>query len=284
MNNANWVVEERMALVPVIGDLLKSSLPEHDVHEEKVTFGAHLNQYFYLCWPKDPALRRRSAVLFVHGGGWSTGNAFLYRFVGHFFAGLGYPTILGGYRLAPRAHFPAQIEDATAGLELGVQALLARGVKIERVIVGGHSAGGELAGLLVYDPARCIRVRIAPAALAGFFAISSPLDFSACTNPALQKMIVDYLGKNPRRDLADPIGLIRGDESVPAFFIHGDRDPLVDLENTLSFAGRLMRSRTCPVWVHLVHGGHHADLAALFLRDLQPTRAFARWLADCDRP
>jgi acetyl esterase/lipase len=280
--NTAWVVEERMALVPEIGKLLKSSLPVAQLREEKVTYGDAPNQYFYLCWPAAVEQRRRSAVLFLHGGGWSTGNPFLFRFVGHFFAGLGYPTILGGYRMAPAAHYPAQVEDSSIDLEVGVEALANRGVALEQLIVGGQSAGAHLASLLVYNRALRSAELIAPLRLAGFFSISGPLSFSACSVPSLRKMIADLMGDGYRWGMADPIRYIRGDETVPAVLIHGDRDPLVDLQNTLSFAKRLSRSRSCKVDVHLVRGGHHADLASLFLEDKPAARVFKNWLAVCD--
>jgi acetyl esterase/lipase len=282
--NTAWVVEERMALVPEIGMLLKSSLPVADLREEKVTFGDAPNQYFYLCWPENIEHRRKSAVLFLHGGGWSTGNPFLFRFVGHFFAGLGYPTILGGYRMAPAEHYPAQAEDSSIDLEVGVEALATRGVALDQLIVGGQSAGAHLASLLVYNRALRSAELIAPLKLAGFFSISGPLNFTACGVPSLRKMIADLMGDGYRWGMADPIRFIRGDETLPAFFIHGDRDPLVEMQNTLSFAKRLARSRSCKVDVHLVRGGHHADLATLFLRDQPATRVFKHWLEGCDRP
>jgi len=283
MMNRSWVVEERMALVPVLGKVLAKSLPEHDLVEEKVPFGPHPNQYFYLCWPERAELRKHTAVLFLHGGGWSTGNPFLFRFIGHFFAGQGYPTILGGYRMAPEWHYPAHMDDVTSSLKIGVEELCEHGLEIERVVIGGQSAGGHLASLMVYDHSRPTREVISPAELAGFFSISGPLDFSVCHNPSLIQMIDDLMGDYSGWGAADPVHFIHKDERIPAFLVHGDRDPLVELENTLSFAKRLAHSRTCPVEVQIVRGGHHADLAAMFLEDWPATRAFLRWLARCDR-
>jgi acetyl esterase/lipase len=236
-----------------------------------------------LVWPTQPELRRRSAVLFLHGGGWYSGNPLLFRFVGHFFARLGYPTLLGGYRLAPNFQFPAQMDDVYSGLDAGLQALEQHGVGVDRIIVGGQSAGAQLAALLVYDrdnPAR-------PAALqgesiAGFFSISGPLSFADCTQPDLLKMIADFMGPNADWKAADPIHFIRGDEKLPALLIHGDRDPLVDMANTRAFAARLAESCSNPVEVFLVRGGHHADLVALFVNDLPITQVLEKWLARCE--
>jgi acetyl esterase/lipase len=187
---------------------------------------------------------------------------------------------LGGYRLAPEFHLADQMADARAGLAAGLAALASAGIRADRVIAGGQSAGAHLAGLLVYD--RGQDGGFLQSLFGGFFSISGPLDFSACTHPSLQHMIADLLGPESSRERADPISHLRGDERVPALLIHGDRDPLVDLQNTLTFAERLRKGGSSPVEVHLVQVGHHADLAALFLKDLSVTLALERWLNRVD--
>ena len=168
--------------------------------------------------------------------------------------------------------------DIRAGLAAGLAALASAGIRVDRVIAGGQSAGAHLAGLLVYS-----RAEVPQDMFGGFFSISGPLDFSACTHPSLQRMIADLLGPETGSELADPISNLRGDERVPALLIHGDRDPLVDLQNALSFAERLRIGGSSPVELHMVRGGHHADLAALFLKDLSVTLALERWLNRVDR-
>ncbi len=280
----SWESEERAALVPVLGKLAVKSLPRTDFHEEKIRFGPHAQQYLMLFRPNEAYQERHTAIFFLHGGGWHSGSPALYHFAGHYFAGLGFPTILGGYRLAPAFTYPAQLYDVWDGLQAGLDALTAHGAQVERVIAGGISAGAHLAALLVYDRGQGGRSAPAPRLFSGFFSISGPLDFSACSSDDIQKMIADFIGEPANRDAADPIRVLHGDETVPALFIHGKRDPLVDVQNTLSFAARLKQSQTCPVEVHLVEGGHHADLAALFVDDLPVNQAFERWLNRCDRP
>ncbi|MDR3574510.1 MAG: alpha/beta hydrolase [Anaerolineaceae bacterium] len=278
-----WVVEERVALLPTIGKLLAKSLPKPDLAEEKVRFGSDPQQVMLLVWPSRPELRRKSAVLFLHGGGWYSGNPLLFRFVGHFFASLGYPTLLGGYRLAPNNKFPAQMEDIYRGLNTGLYALAQHGVNVDQIIAGGQSAGAQLSALLVYDRYHAARASaLQGKSIAGYFSISGPISFADCTNPELLKMIADLMGEGVDWNAADPIRFIQGDEKVPALLIHGDRDPLVDMANTRAFAARLAQSCANPVEVFLVRGGHHADLVALFVNDLPITQVLEKWLVRCD--
>ncbi|MDD5369450.1 MAG: alpha/beta hydrolase [Anaerolineaceae bacterium] len=279
-NNTNWLIEERLALVPEIGKFVRASLPKPDLVEERVQYGEHPNQYNLLFWPENPELRRLTSMFFLHGGGWSSGSPALYRFIGHFFARLGYPTILGGYRLAPEFQYPVQLDDVYASLTAGLSVLHSLGLGAQRVIAGGISAGGHLASLLVYDRDAAGRNLLAGDLFAGVLSISGPLSFATCTNPSLLEMIDDFVGSQANSDRADAIQSIRGDERIPALLIHGDRDPLVDMENSLAFASRLAHSGTCPVEMHLAHGWHHADLAAMFLRKLPETQILKDWLAN----
>jgi acetyl esterase/lipase len=278
-----WIVEERVALVPVIGKAVAESLPHPGLMEARIRYGPHPQQTILLCWPAEGQPRRHSAVLFLHGGGWGWGSPHLFRFVGHFFAELGFPALLGGYRLAPGFHYPAQIDDVCSGLEAGLQVFAKRGVRVDQVIAGGQSAGAHLAALLVYDRSRSGWGDLRQELFNGFYSISGPLSFADCSQPALQKMIADFTENPINWEAADPIRYIRGDERVPALLVHGERDPLVDVENTLAFAARLAQNQTCRVEVNLVKEGHHADLAGLFVEDLPVSRVFKKWLLRCDR-
>ncbi|MDI9501383.1 MAG: hypothetical protein QM236_11265, partial [Bacillota bacterium] len=73
-------------------------------------YGTDRHQYGVIIRPK--AGQEKSAVIFFcHGGGWRQGFPGLFRFVGYYFADLGYTTILAGYRKVPRHVFPVQAED-----------------------------------------------------------------------------------------------------------------------------------------------------------------------------
>lgn len=278
-----WVLEERMALLPVVSRALKENLRRTDLVEESLSFGVHPHQVVYLFWPMRQAARRQTAVFFLHGGGWYTGHPRYYHFVGHFFAGLGFPTLVSGYRLAPAYRYPAQVEDAYAGLEAGLRAFAMRGFPLRRVIAGGQSAGAELAALLVYDRSRRVRGVLREQQFAGFYSISGPLSFEDCVQPNLRAMIAEYMGERDDWRVADPIQYLRGDERVPALLFHGDRDPLVDLQNAIAFAERLKQSPHSSVELRVVQGGHHADLAAIFVDEMQERSLFEQWLIQCDQ-
>lgn len=79
------------------------------------------------------------ALLFVHGGGFIAGSPRTHRsFVAWLAHSAGVATFSLDYRLAPEHPYPAALDDCVAAL----QALRAEGL---RVVIGGDSAGGQLA-------------------------------------------------------------------------------------------------------------------------------------------
>ncbi|PPJ20174.1 alpha/beta hydrolase [Nocardia nova] len=89
---------------------------------------------------------RTPALLWMHGGGYTTGNARLDDHKCHWFATtLGITVASVGYRLAPEHPYPAALDDCHAAFDW-----LANlpAVDPSRIAVGGASAGGGLAAAL----------------------------------------------------------------------------------------------------------------------------------------
>ncbi|SCZ80028.1 alpha/beta hydrolase [Acidaminobacter hydrogenoformans] len=91
-------------------------------------------------------------VLNIHGGGFVSGdldndNIRASKIAKH----VGCTVVSVGYRLAPQAVFPAQLEDALAALEYAITHADSLGINPEKIGVFGTSAGGCIsAGLCLY--------------------------------------------------------------------------------------------------------------------------------------
>jgi monoterpene epsilon-lactone hydrolase len=86
------------------------------------------------------------ALLFLHGGGYVIGSLKTHRHLLSRFAVAAHVTGYQlDYRLAPEHPYPAALEDA----ENAYRQLLASGIAPENLIVGGESAGGNLATALL---------------------------------------------------------------------------------------------------------------------------------------
>jgi acetyl esterase/lipase len=94
--------------------------------------------------PGVPASRsdgRRRVILYLHGGGWLFGNVGTHRrLISRISRGSGVPALALDYRMVPAVTLAEEIADCVAGYRW----LLEKGVKPERIVIMGDSAGGHL--------------------------------------------------------------------------------------------------------------------------------------------
>ncbi|MEL3948418.1 alpha/beta hydrolase [Streptomyces sp. LNU-CPARS28] len=89
-------------------------------------------------------------LYYMHGGAMVMGNAWsvLPRILDEWVLPLNLAVVSVEYRLAPRAQYPAPLEDCYAGLVWATEHAADLGVDADRVVIGGKSAGGGLAAAL----------------------------------------------------------------------------------------------------------------------------------------
>jgi len=269
-----WQIEEYLNLPFLLLRAQWANENQEEVTCTRVDFGSHPQQHVLICLPIHLDRWQRTAVYFLPGGGWRIGNPNLFRFIGYFFARLGYPTIIGGYRLAPAFKFPRQLEDACQGLDAGLKDMKCRGLSIEKVILGGQSTGAQLSSLLAYDRNESIRQYLSQGDIAGLLLISGPLNFHLCSERGISKLITGYIDSQAAWEQADPIRHVKGDEDIPILCIHGQKDPLVNVQNAFTFAAQVKPGLSK---IQVVMGAHHYDLIKLFCTKDHPV---AQWIVD----
>jgi len=151
---------------------------------------------------------------------------------------------------------------------------------VKRIVLGGQSAGAQLVSLLAYNQERAFPER---SLFSGLVVISGPLDFSVCQNRTMRQLLRDYLGNLPNREIADPIYYARPDLAMRVLCLHGERDPLVAVQNSWSFAGKLNQGATPHATVRIIPKGHHSDLVDLFLEDSADGQFLTNWLMQVDK-
>src|ERR1700751_536842 len=91
-------------------------------------------------------------LVFFHGGGWVIGNLETHDVVCRKLAHEGEMIVISvDYRLAPEHRFPAAVEDAVTATKWLAANAKALGVDASRLVVGGDSAGGNLAAVVSLD-------------------------------------------------------------------------------------------------------------------------------------
>lgn len=99
-------------------------------------------------YPKQKNKVSRIAILFIHGGGWRTGNRTQHYPLAQRLAGLGYVCVTPEYRLSTEASYPAAVYDIKSALRWIRSNAKKYNVDTSKLVVAGFSAGGELAAFM----------------------------------------------------------------------------------------------------------------------------------------
>ena len=209
---------------------------------------------------------RPPALLFFHGGRWSSGSRAQYEFVARTFVARGMTVLLPDYRLYPGVKFPVFVEDAASAAAYVLDHADELGIDRHRVFLAGHSSGAHLAAMIATDGRYLAAHGHRPRDFAGVVGLAGPYDFL----PLLDDDLKDMFGPPERYGLSQPIEFVDGDEP-PFLLIHGTADRLAWPRNSEHLAARLS-AKGVPVELHLLPGvGHLRLLASLSEQE--------RWLA-----
>ncbi|MBM4076939.1 MAG: hypothetical protein FJ267_15020, partial [Planctomycetes bacterium] len=211
---------------------------------------------------------KHPAIVFIHGGGWYTGNRDQYHNEIRMAAERGYVAVTVSYRLTPFENrktrtdqpancFPAQIED----IKCAIRWLRANAEKYhvdsERIGIKGSSAGGHLSLLAGVTSTEMgfegtggnsgVSSRVQ--AVVNYYGPTDLLKLHASGTKA-SLMVEQLMGGAPGKDsllnsnkildpyqLASPIHHLSADDP-PILSIHGDKDPIVPIDQATSFDER----------------------------------------------
>lgn len=247
--------------------------------EESVVFGTGGGRDLHcdVFLPPEPGFGR-TAILLVHGGGWSSGDRTQLRGYGILLARLGFVCVASEYRLSGEAIWPAQIHDVKAALRWVRTYADHYGIDPNKITVSGNSAGAHLAlmlagladGQLEGDGGHPgLSTRVAACA-----AIYPPTELRV-THP--KDMVGLLLGGQVAREIEDeasPITYVTAD-FPPTMLVHGNADEVVPVEASFAMYHALNKAGA-QVELHIYDGVPHAfdtdrdfghqvaDLIALF--------------------
>ena len=99
-------------------------------------------------YPKAKRKQGYPAVMFIHGGGWRSGDRSQHIPMAQQLAARGYVTITAEYRLSTEALYPAAVHDLKAAIRWLRASAGQYSIDTTRIAVWGFSAGGQLAALV----------------------------------------------------------------------------------------------------------------------------------------
>ena len=172
-------------------------------------------------------------LIFVHGGGWDSGDRREYGFAGRALAALGFVVACADYRVFPEVVFPTFVEDLAMAANWLVARAAEYGGDPARLLLVGHSAGAYNAMMLALQPERFgaagLKDRIE--ALVG---LSGPYDFY----PFDVKQSIDAFGTYADPLSTQPINLVTA-AAPPMLLAHGVKDTTVGDYHTVRLSAKL---------------------------------------------
>jgi sugar lactone lactonase YvrE/acetyl esterase/lipase len=99
-----------------------------------------------------PNAKNLPVVFWLHGGGWQTGDKTAVQQKPQWFMDQGFVFVAPNYRLLPDVDMGTLIKDVAKAFHWVQQHVSEYGGNPQRVLVGGHSAGAQLAALICTDP------------------------------------------------------------------------------------------------------------------------------------
>lgn len=118
----------------------------------RLWYGEHSRNYINLYLADE--VKKTNLAVVVHGGGFVGGSAIAKNTMVmiDFFKEKGFTVISIEYRVCPEYKWPVPIEDIAKGIKTAFQYLERKGIKIEKSIYIGSSAGAIAGAILIYAP------------------------------------------------------------------------------------------------------------------------------------
>lgn len=137
-----------LCLAAVLGGI--SATSAQDIHRNiPYAEPAHERQVLDIHAPPDA--KNLPVVFWIHGGGWQAGDKSSVQLKPQFFMDKGFVFVSTNYRLLPHVEMETIFRDVAKSLGWVHRNIAKYGGDAERILVGGHSAGAQLAALVCID-------------------------------------------------------------------------------------------------------------------------------------
>ncbi len=215
-----------------------------------------------------PGVSNAPVVVYIHGGGWISGDRTMYAEEAEWAAENGFAAAVIDYRLAPLYPFPAAVLDCRAAIFYLRDHASRLDVDPHRIAAFGNSAGAHLATMLGVcsiplggsDPFEHVNAVVD---VCGISDIRNPdqTQFPISMSFVEQFMGGSYPGREATYAAASPVSYIEGSH-CPFLILHGTEDDVVPVSQSRILADALRAGGGMTELVELEGEGHSFSLYA----------------------
>ncbi|KAF9169370.1 hypothetical protein BGX20_010411 [Mortierella sp. AD010] len=235
----------------------------------------------------------RPVFVYIHGGGWTSGSKSM---TGPILAELisrKWVVVSIDYRLTTKAGYPTQLTDCKRALRWIKDQINIYGGDPNNIVVGGDSAGGQLAALVAmtpnlpeYQPG----FEDVDTTVQGCVPQSASMDLTDMNNrvqhDARERFIKEICHREGSPESPENMAFLKEhspmfkvkDAKVPFLLVQGDLDVLAPVQTARDFVKEFQSKSEAPITYLEIPGAHHAFHVFSSPRTWYTVLAIAEWL------
>lgn len=239
-----------------------------------VSYGEHERHRVDIYIPEKP-VSQSGLILFIHGGGWTSGDKSVHSPDAQHFADLGYISATMNYRYASeKIHIDDELDDVSSALEAIKQICAGYGFNISKLLLSGGSAGAHLALLYAYiireeapvspvavcaycPPSDCAREDFLMGIKGEFEGWKYEILSMVC-DAEISKITLKNEASQKALGKISPINYVDKD-CVPTAIFYGKEDELIPMSHIEDFEHKLAKANIKHDLVQYPNSGHTLD-------------------------
>ncbi|MEM6603318.1 MAG: alpha/beta hydrolase [Pseudomonadota bacterium] len=195
---------------------------------ENIAYGDKIAQKLDLYLPRDKGLAKPPLIIFFYGGGWTSGDKDVYKFLAESFIEKNYALAVPNYTLYPDAKFPDFMYDAAKAVSYLYKHHEKYDFDRDNIIIMGHSAGAYIAAMLAADKTYLTSVSTKDIPFRAIIGLSGPYAFTPREEP-----YTNIFGP-PKNYPSMKIPAFVTEDIPPHFLAHGTDDHVVSDKNRIA--------------------------------------------------